>query len=1080
MKKIQRAIIVALLIFNITVLNTSPVFARTAIKSYYLDLDSLNVKVKQYLTSLMIDEETKGVYANNTYVGNISSDPQSFTLNTTNYNINLSISLSNLSVSATVTPIVTKKYKATFTIEIAENKYYICTLNEAGQTIQSSRNGDVHTFGPFSYEGKTFEVKLIQSTGQVYVNGDSQGTLPMTNFPIVFEYIKNDFPITDIDYMHGDLPQFTWDTSTKGEVGASSTTNVFYKRNFNGISFKEDYTLSNEYLNLPSVIITYGDTVDEWARVAGTSVSGTGVWQPTGRKIAVVCEYNENYDISKDCVTAIRNEFPRYWAVYSTEANTTKPVESKFDIVKLKQTRYKNYYNNENWIETSNASDGGASGEGTTKQQRSQTKSWSSWTSWTPGYAPTVITSGENYKAEEKELYKYRTYAWEDATGWNASASICDYAGDGKYTTKTGEDELCGQEIKWYVFSNYGSPSASMYGETGGCNSYYGAKDVCGQHLKWYEFSNYGGASATMYGETGGCNSYYGANGVCGYNSCANAACGYNTCEAQSCGYATCTNASACGYKTCRADACGTESYVSSYSCAVYHSKTCSKSESYPCTKSTRGANCSACGSTKTCKRCYVGSSMETNCSYCGSTTTCNTCTYNYSATCTKNVDYDCSYTTYDGACYSTRNKSCATSACGANTCTSATCGYNKCEDSSCGAKTCTTSACGNKSCTWYTCPTDKTPVYENNECTWYTCPSEKEAVYGNKSCTLYKCQKKTYSAWSGANTSCPYLSGADVECVSDGTYYRYAERQLGDWGSWYTVSNFTYSNDTMNFQYRYSKATTKWEKEKAKGAVGSSYGWFSGEEDKNYEAFEDAEIAVLGTDKGYGDLSMATSSDVTNFQSLYSRDASGENFYRDLLKQQQADGYNYVLWDDFNQDLTSSSYYTRASNYIKKEAQIYSPYLYFYAWRFMTSNQDLPMGSGITKNWEVKGAGDQVSSTGVLIVDEEPIDRKTKVIYYDYRDPLTNYKDDLPENWEGYEHLIEEIKNSDLDSHKISVKLSLEDIRDMKEWLDNGGYDTIGTCDMLREFSYIFLDTDAELSSLLNSSKSCKIGDDD
>ena len=1068
LKKSIRAIIIALFICNLFITN---IYAEPKMrKTYSINLDSLNVNVKQYLTSLVIDDDTKAVYMNNTYVGNVSSDPQTFVLSTTNYSVTASVSISNLSCNASVNVVTEKHYTAVFDIQIEDNSYYICNFypdysNNPSYSIKSraTRNGDLQDFGSFSYtygnESKTFNVQMTQSDGAVYVNGKNVGNLGNTNIPIVFEYIGSDFPITNIDYQKT-LPMFNWNR-------ASQTNTIFYNRNFGDISFKEKYDLSNEYLNLPTVEYTFGATVDEYARVGGTSTTGTGVWQKTGNQIEVVCEYYEN----NKCGNAIRNEFPRYWAVWAGGAPFGKSVGKISRSFREDVDGYLNYYPTGNWVELGNAFVSSNNNE-IYKQQRAQPKSWSNWSAWAAGYTPSIYQQGENYKAEEKELYKYRTYAWEDATDWNTSAAICEYAGDGKYTTKTGEDEKCGQEVKWYEFSNYGSPSASMYGETGGCNSYYGAKDVCGQHLKWYEFSNYGGASATMYGETGGCNSYYGANGVCGYNTCANAACGYNTCEAQSCGYATCTNASACGYKTCRADACGTESYVSSYSCAVYHSKTCTKSESYSCTKSTYGSNCSKCGSTKTCKRCYVGSSMETNCSYCGSTTTCNSCSYNYSTTCSRNVNYDCSYTTYDGACYSTRNKSCATSACGANTCTSATCGYNKCEDSSCGAKTCTTSACGNKSCTWYTCPTDKTPVYENNECTWYTCPSEKEAVYGNKSCTLYKCQKKTYSAWSSANVSCPYLSGADVECVSDGTYYRYASRVLGEWGSWYDVSSFTHSDGDTNYQYRYAEIDERIEEEKATGSVGSSSGWWSGKKEFLGEQDVVHEIVQVGGIQGWANYSYYTEDLVIEFQDKYATSHAGESVFYSLSSNTDK---RYVLWEDFESALKSSTAYIDRLDSIKNK-ELYQPYLYFYAWRFISSSASVPIGSS-----SKSVIGEQIInyySNGSLIESEEKENRDTKVIYFDYRDPLTHYKDELPENWQGYEYLVDEIKNSDLDTSKIKVKLSANDILAMKEYLENGGYDNVSDCEMIRQFSYIFVTTDSELQNWLNSGSGCKIGD--
>lgn len=132
-----------------------------------------------------------------------------------------------------------------------------------------------------------------------------------------------------------------------------------------------------------------------------------------------------------------------------------------------------------------------------------------------------------------------------------------------------------------------------------------------------------------------------------------------------------------------------------------------------------------------------------------------------------------------------------------------------------------------------------------------------------------------------------------------------------------------------------------------------------------------------------------------------------------------------------------------------------------------------------------VRNTFDEVTNgsgiVGNLIMSAEPIERSTKVIYYDYTDPLYNY-DELPENWEGYESLIEEIKNSDMDNYKFQVVLSADDIKKMKQYTKEHSSEIgNGSCDMLREFSYIFTfaDNSSSLKQWLESGEGCKIEDD-
>lgn len=69
-------------------LSTNKVNAEVKYKEVIvLDPDSLNVNLKGYLTSLLIDTSNNFVFMNNVNVGVLTSDPQTFTLYGTDYSI---------------------------------------------------------------------------------------------------------------------------------------------------------------------------------------------------------------------------------------------------------------------------------------------------------------------------------------------------------------------------------------------------------------------------------------------------------------------------------------------------------------------------------------------------------------------------------------------------------------------------------------------------------------------------------------------------------------------------------------------------------------------------------------------------------------------------------------------------------------------------------------------------------------------------------------------------------------------------------------------------------------------------------
>ena len=1099
MKKIFKAIIIAVFTLNIFVTN---IYAEPQTRKIYsLDPNSVNAAAYPFLQSLSIDDDTKEVSINNINVGKMSSNKQTVSLINDSFSTSIVIDLDNLTYNATINAKIQSKHTIAFKFEIENSKYYVCYFypdyenSSYSQKIQSVRNGDIHNFNTFThkYGSKTesYNVQLVQSTGKVYVNSNYVGTLQSINVPIIFEWLGNDmtgtsFIIRNEDYQSF-LDTYDWNTASKASP--------IYNRSFEGKVFATEqqdmYEASNEYLNLPSRWIQYKTSVNLWERVSGTEQSGTGSWkqvfdaQGNPVRVETVCEYNED----NRCGTNARNNFSKYWIVYGNRFNKTVEnvvEQTTKDIDALAE--YKNYVYTTPWIETSSYPS--ATGNNVAIRYSQRTATWSDWSSW--ANSPQT-QQDRDYKYETK--YQYSDYEWggvpANVTSWTdqctgptwvqnskcgqenktcTSASACGYkycntpgCGVASYEScpndkcdvlsyKVCETAACGAKVCETAACGYKSCATSSCGvkEYNTCqNAAFGyqtcTNEACGANYKTCVNSACGVASYKT------C-----ANSACGYKSCATSGCGvasYKSCQSSSCGYMSCDNA-ACGYKSCATSACGCSVYRSPkiLGCKTY--KTCANSACgyKTCTTSACGAKVcatSACGvaSYKTCENsaCGYKSCATSGCGVSSykscATSACGVSSYKSCATAA------CGAIVSSGAVCGVKSyNTCATSACGTKTCQHADCGYMTCDNAACGANydSCPAPVCGVKSYVWC----------QHSECGAETCTSSACGTQDSH-CYLY---------------SCP---------TTRSTLYRYKTRTWSSWSSWINTSSSMGSNtEELEYKYEYNEGKVEYDDHPYLGQPGSSAGWYSGEMEtgKKKKVFGAKLAEQKGKTNYYNEkMTMQSYTDIVNWQAAYAFDMASKAAYANISKANGLKGANYVLWSELIEKTEGSTVYKNEYNNINN-AEIYQPYLYFWGAMFTPEeNVLLPIGTAYGSPVFTYDTV-TITASGSLIPSEEVIRRNTKVIYYDYRDPLTYYKNDLPENWEGYEYFIEEIKNSDMDSPKITVKLSGDDILAMKEWLANGGYNTLGTCEMLREFSYIFVGLDDELSAWLASGKSCKI----
>lgn len=336
---------------------------------------------------------------------------------------------------------------------------------------------------------------------------------------------------------------------------------------------------------------------------------------------------------------------------------------------------------------------------------------------------------------------------------------------------------------------------------------------------------------------------------------------------------------------------------------------------------------------------------------------------------------------------------------------------------------------------------------------------------------------RNAWTSWSDSiYSSCtPSTSGTTLRECQQVKKYRTASIIYGDWSSWYRTTSAKSSTDSIEYQYRYNNGVGSWSETKGNSSVLGTNTYYTGEsKDSTVKKQVNVKYAQT-TSKNVGSLSEMTAAGIASKTEEIKKELILNNAYNALKT-------TPVLYEDVEEyaNKSASSINSQAledAHRYFEDRTIFIPYFYITPhWR-ATSKETTVSGfnnetiTSMTNSYNISSSSQNLP----LIEYDINTTRNTKVIYYDYKDPLTNYKDKLPANWEGYEALIEEIKNSDLSNYKITVEMSKADLEAMRNWLRSGGYNK-NNCEMLREFSYIFKVKDSALTEFLSSGTGCHI----
>ena len=1081
---ISKLAIVILSVFCL--LPPTQIYAQSKLQGYTIDVASLNTSLSKYLTSLNFEEQLDGTYSlyiNNSYVGSKSGDPMSFnyypnSLTTIGISISPSNETVNFSFSQRQEEIYNSAFVFTLDAEGAQSLTFYPSANSTSgtETKTVKGSGGIFDFGSFSCTlgttSITFSVVLNanNNTATITKNGSSNTysvSKITTTRTLYFENFVEGHPL-NMNYMEKNLAKQTF---------ANAKTIDYSDSDIDAAVQNETLTLINSTTN-KTYSVPLRRTITYWNRVSGGEW-GTGTYGEQGGEIQVVCEW---YDAACSSIRAKYGEDGRLFAVYG--ATATYPTVVSYQSTKLD---YPITYHNVTWKESEWSSPGGwpsSVGNYAVIQFRQKTGTQGDYGSWTPYYIDTCSSNTDcDYKT--RTMYAKATGSWgsygTETTYYIDTCSSngdCDYKTRNEYSdylhgiSKSGYTDQC--EQKWYE-KNYSCGSHYVYsGTSKGLNKSGSYQDQCVEVSE----QNYscGTHNLTCRTEACGVESYKScATSGCGcasYKSCAHSECGvssYKSCANSACGcasYKSCANSS-CGYKSCATSGCG---------CASY--KSCANS---------------ACGKTyyRYCKN--SGGSYKTV----SSTSGYPSCPSGYS-----------SYKT------SAENKTCQTSACGCSyyqTCKNSACGYASCQSSSCGCsyyqscrtsgcgvesyKTCQTSGCG---CSYYqTCKNKECGVSsykscahadcgtEYNTCYLWSCPTSRSEEYN--SCNLWNCpQTKTtyyqyrYRTWSDYSdyiySSCTYTE--TTNCKSR-TEYAYRYITWSDYSSWFNTTSKKTNSELLIYQYRYNNGIESWDEKKGTSSTLGTNIYYTGESKKSTTAQYITDTFAKTSTVTIGSLAEMTAAQIAAKTEEIKQALMLYNAYNTIKSD---DGYtlyqDVVDYKNSNSKIASQAQ-EQALDYFERKT-IFIPYMY------ITSHNRAVSAPGEVSGYDnetlTSVTTSEITKTATqgmkLIPYDIDLTKDTKIIYYDYRDPLINYHDELPENWRGYEELIGELQHSDLTNYKIEVELSRDDLQAMKDYLKTHNYES-NDCEMLREFSYIFKTTDSDLAKFLATGKGCKIEGD-
>ena len=336
---------------------------------------------------------------------------------------------------------------------------------------------------------------------------------------------------------------------------------------------------------------------------------------------------------------------------------------------------------------------------------------------------------------------------------------------------------------------------------------------------------------------------------------------------------------------------------------------------------------------------------------------------------------------------------------------------------------------------------------------------------------TYYRSRWKNWGAWS--NYSYDNCSeNATVQCAS-AKLFSYQYRNWLGWSEWEPIDLSISKNPELDVYYRVNDGLITWDEIQGNSKILGTGAYWLNESKIINDGFMEVDvdyatnkISILET---YPEMTEARINELANKLST----ASIKNALLNTLLSTNGK----VLWKDI-EEISQTDLIEYQNNGIQGRdrflnSKIFIPYIYV-----------REHYRAVLRDIEIKGYNDTlnisnriasviaIEDVGKLVTSFINTDRESKVIYYDYHNPLINYNE-IPDNWIEHMVLLDEIKNANLNNYDFKIVLNKDDINNIRSYLLNGGYQKIGSCDILREFSYLIEDNDSQFENWLSGTES-------
>ena len=330
---------------------------------------------------------------------------------------------------------------------------------------------------------------------------------------------------------------------------------------------------------------------------------------------------------------------------------------------------------------------------------------------------------------------------------------------------------------------------------------------------------------------------------------------------------------------------------------------------------------------------------------------------------------------------------------------------------------------------------------------------------------TYYRQRTKNWSNWTDyIYDSC--LPNADKLCQYQ-TKYAYRYKIWSGWSAWLDYDPSIIPSDNRQIYYRTNQGEISWDDYPGTSDKVGQDSMFLNET----QTIDNGSRLVTYDVAKFSQTQLSTMSEMSesaliDLSEQIAISAKKQNLLQVLLRENDR-----VLLSDLEEENLSD--YNEIGNIAKENflnSSLFIPYVYVRDhYRATKKNMEIVGYNDSLQITNTKTSPHNKSETLSLIENWMSVYKDNKVIFYDHNHPLHAYEE-LPDNWKDYQLLLEELTNAGIEDNQITISLNKDDVISIRNYLDNGGYQKMGTCEILVRFSHLIEDKQGSFNNWLNS----------